>query len=1108
MKKFLSFLFFFAILSFTEEKPAILFLQSGVDRKIGEKLVNSGMEIDEKWSGFPDNEILKKYNVVVLLKGGAYLKEKEIENLLKYVEEGGGLFICLWKGEQLEDFKSQFLLLDRLNAKLRPEGIHDKLRERDGETPWGIKFAYTKKIKKIELTENVNCIWYPVSEGAGGMSSTLPFEVGNEWEVIVSGEDTSITTFWSDASRGLEKERIPEKPLSSPPIFAIRNYGNGRIALFGINSSYHFFGGYARALKGIVIEEGLNGEKSDLLNLLINSLKWLSEPSLKNKRFGGGKTPEKFFEVGKLPNISKVNWEKVNFPSYPKIFKGIVGIQTDISGGKNKIEEFVKIAKEEKIDFIVFLEDLKNLSKEDWEGLVKKCREISDDKFLAVPGFKFKDVYGNNYFACGYKIRYPDDYLLDENRNFVDRLPKSKNQGQVAEVLLDWMHNLNRMNLTIGSYLHSQNPCPYYDFRAYDSVAIITQDFRKNKPEIVDEIINGYLHLQNRGESLWPFAITLIDQPEQMKNVIKEGYLNYFEASSLNDLNEHFARWHPSVSGYNPLRYISNGPKIIQWCFIGSRDYENYEWFDWTRWKWKFKLVAESDIGLKEVLIYDGNDLIRHFYLNGEKSFVWEEDMTHGQQHNILVIVKDLKDRQAISNEYFDRPQPLLEEFMCGDRMNQLSYSMQKKPDGKGLHTGFVYGMTPNKGPWASAGNIAPASTFKPDDELGGMIPGFDGAPSGDPSLNIVPYIKCDKGEENIGQTKIYTDRLLHTADIMMGYGKTDGFYINNIPALNVWHTLAPTIPTKIIDVKITHTYFNLRPGLLSSQIADISIKFKQDVKVEKLKLGTFYRGRAKKWIIRKLDGEILSGDKESPPQMDLLNDAYAAFVGSPLGSVVLFNLSSQPLKIINWEIYLPFEGKEIKKDEEINLKILAIGAPFTFEINENWIEKIRTTMGFSGNVSYKLKIEKGELIDKRYILNIDGKKEGFKGRFEKEDLILTLPVIVSNLNKNWSVFLAENDKERARPIGQIDGFAYATIDLREEPGEIFIGHPVLADEENIIINVVQTGERSFSIYVHNPEKKEKRINLRSASGWKFGNIEIKNISLKPGEIKKFEMNF
>jgi len=347
----------------------------------------------------------------------------------------------------------------------------------------------------------------------------------------------------------------------------------------------------------------------------------------------------------------------------------------------------------------------------------------------------------------------------------------------------------------------------------------------------------------------------------------------------------------------------------------------------------------------------------------------------------------------------------------------------------------------------------------------------------------------------------------------MMGYGRSDGFYPPGVPALNVWNTLAPATPSKLIEAEITRTYFNIRPGLLSPIVVELVVNFKQDVKIDSLKLGQFERGGAKKWFIRTSSGEILSSDKNPDAlsqwrKIELDKEGYIAFCGSPMGSVAVFNLGDQALDVYAqkdsgiWEIRFPLEGKELKGGSKVSAKLLVVGTPFTVEPDERWIEEVRGTMGLAGKPGYQLVVEKGKVISNRYILTIDGGEEGFVGKFKRADLLVALPIMVKGLNERWSVYLLERDKGVARPIGQFKDCAYATIDLRERDKEIFIGHPIICSDREVYINVVQTGDREFSAYIHNPTKKPKDIILRSNPQWTLGKVSAQRMVLQPGESK------
>ncbi|HID05614.1 MAG TPA: hypothetical protein EYP10_00550, partial [Armatimonadetes bacterium] len=509
----------------SERKPAVLFMQHPpLQREVARILVERGFEVD--WSAKVTPQRFRKFNAVVLLQGGAYAR-RSFDALLDYVRDGGGLLICSWKGQHVNDFDDQFGLLDRLSARLRPEVIRDPKTEKRGVTPWGLTFAFTRNIAPSPVSEGVEQIWYPVDGNLAVLSMTMPYDFGDEWRIVVRGELSAFSKPW-DFGKALPKERITIEGIkSAPPFFAIREFGRGRIAVCGINASFHFSGGYARALERIAIDAGLNGKRSDLLQLLISTLRWLCEPSLKSGAMGGATTPLKLLTVRKLPVHPPIDWGKLKFGPQPKTFRGIVGARTHLSVGSGTVADYAKVAKALGLDFIVFLEDFKTLPKGRWERLVRECEAVSTKDFLAVPGFTIEDGYGNHYFAIGHRIRYPEDDLLDSAKRCLTTVtPSSVNigagkPGQVGIILLEWCYVRNRFQLTFGSYLHSQNPCPYYEFRAYDAVALFTQDFTGRKSKLLDALNEGYLHLLNRGECLWVFAITFVNEPKQLRRVVR-----------------------------------------------------------------------------------------------------------------------------------------------------------------------------------------------------------------------------------------------------------------------------------------------------------------------------------------------------------------------------------------------------------------------------------------------------------------------------------------------------------------------------------------------------------------------------------------------------------
>lgn len=143
--------------------------------------------------------------------------------------------------------------------------------------------------------------------------------------------------------------------------------------------------------------------------------------------------------------------------------------------------------------------------------------------------------------------------------------------------------------------------------------------------------------------------------------------------------------------------------------------------------------------------------------------------------------------------------------------------------------------------------------------------------------------------------------------------------------------------------------------------------------------------------------------------------------------------------------------------------------------LTEHWpssrdvIERFYRDFGLDGgNTSYKLKVDKGSVTSRRYILAIDGKNSAcFSGRLEGTP-VSSLPIAVSGLNDRWSACLYDRDLGRARPLGVLEGTAWATIKL-DGRADLFIGHPVLVDHHELFVQLTQSGEAAWTLEIHNP---------------------------------------
>lgn len=107
----------------------------------------------------------------------------------------------------------------------------------------------------------------------------------------------------------------------------------------------------------------------------------------------------------------------------------------------------------------------------------------------------------------------------------------------------------------------------------------------------------------------------------------------------------------------------------------------------------------------------------------------------------------------------------------------------------------------------------------------------------------------------------------------------------------------------------------------------------------------------------------------------------------------------------------------------------------------------------------------------------MDGAKEhAFSGKLTGT-LISSLPIAVSGLNDGWSCYLYDRARNAARPVGVFEGIGWATISLNDSQN-LFIGHPITADNPHVRIQVTQTTEKNWKVEVHNPTDKPLRTTI------------------------------
>lgn len=1065
---------------------------------------------------------VKSYNVIVLaglgLSNADYtLTDKNkanIEVLNRFLNEGGGILYIPYWGQMNT-------LLPPQEAFIKPYGLTPLFDEVVVDpdtsvraTSWKIDFANTTTAATDSpLTAEVTSFWYPVATRAGAQQHTTTFTCDANWTVVLRGGKGS-----SSRKLGFESFRIDNATTgtvaTAVPLVASRQVGKGRLVCLGITPEYLFTNVGLTTLESIVFERGLRKQPSHGYTLVRNALKWLGEASAAAGSLGGAKMDAALTQNAYKPKTGGAwNWAKDNQPPAANPARpGIVGARTAYSSGKGTVTEWVAQAKAAGLSWIVFLEEFAAMTPANFAKLKEDCAKQTSGAFAAIPGFVIDDELGNHYFYFAPALPYPEKKCLsDDGKVFVSCDPEldPKNprvKGQLAMTTLLYAYSYGSFKLTAGNYLFRQSAAPFAHFYSnWDATAVLTT----KTGEVLEDATAEYLQLVDAGQGPTPLVLSVLTDPGQLaacpwRTVLR---LPATGGSAVGDelegkdlVGAYWSQWHFYPD--NPSRvYISSGPEIENWSFVGQRDYggDNAGDFVWQNLRWLVHGKVKAAAGLKEVAVYDGPELFRRFLPEGKNEFEFTLDLAHDKQHNLVLVATDMKGGRAVSGEQWDRNHRL-EEFNCSDRNNQLSYGYLIDSQGRGIMIGGNQPLaTPNKR--IDDRHISPAGTFKNDALLG--APAFDGGAGGEPPFFAPAIINSEKGEVHppgIAEAR----RLLHTGDVNIGEGLWTHNVTDGVRVANVWHSLWKTEPAKDFTGRKRNIFVNIDPDSpLAVFIWQQDIKLLRDIPNRGMLAGMFRTDEARLWAARGSDGTVISGAWEdsvrSQPRTVALPfglGAYAALLDSPLGGAAVFPLSDGlELQLAlpdrqhrNVSLYQPAARTPQKAGETGTVSFLLVGIPRATDYTRHLpapstevVERFWRDFGLNpaGKPAYTLTAKAGTVTGQRYVLDIDGRTDGcFSGALQGK-LVSTLPIAVAGLNDRWSALLYDRGLKKARPIGILEGKAWAAVPMRGA-ADLFVGHPVLADNAELFLQLTQTAEASWRLEIHNPTAKPVRATVRA----------------------------
>jgi hypothetical protein len=592
--------------------------------------------------------------------------------LVEYVNNGGGLLLGQSWPDQLFMMTLPMNMANRFGAQILLEQVKTLP---ENTTQIGIIasdiYSYssgTNQIPSSPWSGGVSSVWYPSYDVFGEIADVLAFLPTNQaWAVTLKAGEGAYTT--TDYRSGLQCfdqfARTNGYAAGTVPLAGMRDYGAGRVGYIGFYTPLIFSRTQDETYETYM--QGSVGDRpSNLLQFYVNAFSWL------------GSNADALTAVTLAPLPPSVASQ---YTTDWKLLRGIIGPRTTYSSGSSSPSNYVAAAKSAGLDYIVFLEDFAALKQqyptsyaEAFEQLRMNCAALSSSNFLAVPGITYRNDQGNHEFAFGTELMLPSSFLLD-----------STGTNFATSADMTWLYFAQGFWNVSGWYLFNQNPYPFYDSRAVCAIAAVTQQ----GSNILERLPEAHAYQARSGQCNWPLALNLMTSASQVSLVgTGAAYVNVIGANGIAQLHTFFGTPHgfdenSSTAGLPPFGTMSltRGPIIqLSQSACGGSNPTGDQYYHPYLQSWPLTLSVTSTAALSEVLLYDGDRVIRRFHPNAT-TFDYATSLGKEKQKSIWVQATDLDGKEAICRDIYCNA-VLLYEFQCSDRNNQLLGSSQLRSDG------------------------------------------------------------------------------------------------------------------------------------------------------------------------------------------------------------------------------------------------------------------------------------------------------------------------------------------------------------------------------------------------------------------------------------------
>ena len=1053
----------------------------------------------------------------------------------KFLKAGGGVFLHYFPdygggapNDLLQQWGVQFPLL-----WLRDPYVHQL-------TNMPYNLAYTDQIDPTSpVSADVHAYWYPYDRGYTGQF-TMPILVDNNWQVVARASKAAYTEIpHYDRGEGQPPAGalLPTAPVQNPVLFAVRDFpGGGRLAAVQTWYQWSVGSGSKWLYQDEVLSRGVAGRPSDYGKLLLNTYAWLAAPSLKAGALGGAVTdPTRTVEIqlrpGALDNFHVWDYKEKDVldyrspPANGKLFRGLIGAQTELSGATGTVADYAQAAVAAHLDFLIFLEDLAALTPEKLETLKAQVAKYTTPTLQLYAGYRMRANTGNYMFVCGNRPVWPQDRVLvgPDKRTFNLQFQNEKGEWASGNPSLDWALYVGGMTAgnTIGYYNFTKSGAgmQMHDLRAYSMAALRTYEDGK----LVEDMTADYLTTCQCTEVPTPVSLNLVKSPAELAAAVAGNQaLTYAQARNLSTLWTDALFWNCCYDGMNV--FPSDGPLIQTWPRANREMTFGAESFVTGRALTPSPIHVTSEVGLRQISIYDGRDLFRRFLCHGEKDFATTLFFPGVVQRDMVLIAEDIKGGKATSFAYRQYPEGRFCPMFCGDHVNDCGPMLLAH----GTLWTHLY-RTP----------VVP--------DAGGTWDG--GPPASRPLISGFwrPEISTDKGNYDTGLP--YQIPLLEFSDEgatrcrMIG----DRVMAQGLPVSGPWTDFGPTEPAPLVDMWASHADFDPyrtgvepnaygAPGVAAGPIATLSteqFKFKQDCTVRELRVfdGGWFNKTAPHTTIafgqgaQILDVWELAGNP-APHRERVDTGGWFAFYSSQLANPALFLNRGRPLQVETFpdtqlHISVDLANTPVKKGDTCDVEIFSQVWPLDMAMTD-----ARTLADLVTYLDHPtgMKLTRGtqvpgpgglvELTPDNYAVELSIPRPPGVTR--------TVPLRISGFNRRWSVGLYQFEGYRTHYYSQadsgyralgldFDGRAYVPLFVSMAANtHVLLGHPLVADAagKDLFIQVTRlndgdaTTPPAWHLSVNNPTDQPVTATLKQAMDLAGLSFPTQTLTLAPGEYR------